>query len=64
MSCCKPHNASLEMTFYEGTEFPAEYRGDIFAAEHGSWNRPRGPVTKVIRVPLEKGRATENTRIF
>ena len=35
----QPHNASLEMAFYEGKQFPAEYEGDIFAAEHGSWNR-------------------------
>jgi glucose/arabinose dehydrogenase len=33
------HSASLEMTFYEGRQFPPEYHGDAFAAEHGSWNR-------------------------
>lgn len=47
-----PHNASLEMTFYEGKQFPAEYRGDIFAAEHGSWNRAVRVGYEVIRVPL------------
>jgi glucose/arabinose dehydrogenase len=52
------HNASLEMTFYEGTQFPAEYRGDIFAGEHGSWNKAVRTGYEVIRVPLEKGRAT------
>lgn len=31
----QPHNASLEMTFYEGNQFPQEYQGDIFASEHG-----------------------------
>jgi glucose/arabinose dehydrogenase len=30
------HWASLGMTFYNGSQFPAEYRGNIFAAEHGS----------------------------
>src|SRR3979411_113836 len=35
----QPHFASLEMVFYQGDQFPTEYRGDIFAAEHGSWNR-------------------------
>jgi glucose/arabinose dehydrogenase len=35
----QPHNASLEVTFYEGKQFPAEYQGDIFASEHGSWNK-------------------------
>jgi glucose/arabinose dehydrogenase len=53
----QPHNASLEMTFYEGTEFPAEYRGDIFAAEHGSWNKAVRTGYEVVRVPLENGHA-------
>ena len=53
----QPHNASLEMTFYQGTEFPAEYRGDIFAAEHGSWNKAVRTGYEVIRVPLENGHA-------
>ena len=54
----QPHNASLEMTFYEGQQFPTEYRGDIFASEHGSWNRAVRTGYEVIRVPLKKGRAT------
>ena len=33
------HVASLGMRFYTGDKFPAEYRGAIFIAEHGSWNR-------------------------
>jgi glucose/arabinose dehydrogenase len=47
----QPHNASLELTFYEGAQFPAAYRGDIFAAEHGSWNRANRTGYEVIRVP-------------
>lgn len=46
------HSASLEMLFYEGGQFPAAYRGDIFAAEHGSWNKAARTGYKVIRVPL------------
>ena len=34
-----PHVASLGMRFYTGDMFPAEYRNQIFIAEHGSWNR-------------------------
>jgi glucose/arabinose dehydrogenase/mono/diheme cytochrome c family protein len=49
-----PHNASLEMTFYEGKQFPAEYQGDIFACEHGSWNRSVRVGYEVIRVPLHQ----------
>jgi glucose/arabinose dehydrogenase len=54
-----PHNASLEMTFYDGKQFPAEYYGDIFASEHGSWNRSDRVGYEVIRVPLHHtGHAT------
>jgi glucose/arabinose dehydrogenase len=54
----QPHNASLEMTFYDGRQFPAGYRGDIFAAEHGSWNKAVRTGYEVIRVPLKEGHAT------
>src|SRR5579862_1437084 len=53
-----PHNASLGLTFYDGTEFPQEYRGDLFAAEHGSWNREHPAGHEVVRVPLDKGHAS------
>jgi glucose/arabinose dehydrogenase len=52
------HSASLCLTFYTGTQFPAEYRGEIFAAEHGSWNRSRRTGYKVISVPVPDGKAT------
>jgi glucose/arabinose dehydrogenase len=50
----QPHYASLEMLFYEGSEFPAEYRGDVFASEHGSWNRSVRAGYEVIRVPMHQ----------
>jgi len=53
-----PHFASLEMLFYEGKQFPAEYQGDGFAAEHGSWNRDIRSGYEVIRLPMKGGRAT------
>ncbi len=49
-----PHNASLEMTFYNGKQFPAEYQGDIFACEHGSWNRSVRVGYELIRAPLHQ----------
>ncbi len=52
------HSASLDLAFYTGDQFPDEYKGDIFAAEHGSWNRARRTGYKVIRVPLKDGKAT------
>ncbi|HXY07126.1 MAG TPA: PQQ-dependent sugar dehydrogenase [Terriglobales bacterium] len=48
------HNASLEFLFYQGKQFPAEYEGDIFAAEHGSWNKSVRAGYEVIRVPLHQ----------
>jgi len=56
----QPHSASLEMTFYPSSAsgpaaFPAEYRGDIFAAFHGSWNRTGRTGSKVVRVLLKDG---------
>lgn len=52
------HSASMEMTFYDGRQFPQEYRGDAFAAEHGSWNRSRRTGYKIIRVIMHDGRPT------
>ncbi|HHY85504.1 MAG TPA: sorbosone dehydrogenase family protein [Verrucomicrobia bacterium] len=52
------HMASLCMTFYTGTQFPPEYRGGAFAAEHGSWNRHQRVGYKVIYVPIQDGKAT------
>jgi glucose/arabinose dehydrogenase len=49
------HSASLGLTFYQGGNFPAEYRGDVFAAEHGSWNRSKRTGYKVIRIRLKDG---------
>jgi glucose/arabinose dehydrogenase len=52
------HSASLQMEFYTGRQFPAEYNGDAFAAEHGSWNRARRTGYKVIRIPSRGGTPT------
>ena len=53
------HSASLEMCFYTANTgpaaFPAEYNGDAFAAEHGSWNRSSRTGYKLIRVRLKDG---------
>lgn len=52
------HTASLQMTFYDGSQFPAEYKGDIFASQHGSWNRSVRSGYEVVRVPLKNGKAS------
>ena len=56
----QPHMASLGMTFYPTSKssFPAQYDGDGFAAEHGSWNRANRGGYEVIRIPMKNGKAT------
>jgi glucose/arabinose dehydrogenase len=49
------HSASLGLSFYGGSSFPPEYRGDAFAAEHGSWNRAKRTGYKVVRIRLKEG---------
>lgn len=52
-----PHIAALGMRFYNGDQFPEEYRGQIFIAEHGSWNRDQPLGYRVMLVRLENGKA-------
>ena len=52
------HVASIGMRFYSGTQFPPAYRGNIFIAEHGSWNRSSKVGYAVARVAIDaQGRA-------
>ncbi len=52
-----PHVAPLGVKFYTGTMFPPEYRGQIFIAEHGSWNRSKKIGYRVTLVRLDGNRA-------
>jgi glucose/arabinose dehydrogenase len=47
------HSAPLGLGFYAGSQFPAEYRNNIFVAFHGSWNRDVQTGYKVVRVKLD-----------
>ena len=49
------HSAPLGMVVYEGSQFPAEYKGDMFLALHGSWNRTTRTGAKVVRVFMKNG---------
>jgi glucose/arabinose dehydrogenase len=51
------HVAPLGMRFYTGSQFPAEYRNQIFIAEHGSWNRSSKSGYRVTMVRIENGKA-------
>jgi glucose/arabinose dehydrogenase len=50
------HSAPLGLVFYEGNQFPVEYRGDAFVSLHGSWNDGRPTGYKVVRVKFANGR--------
>lgn len=49
------HSAPLGLVFYDGAQFPPEYRGDGFVALHGSWNASRATGYMVARVPFRDG---------
>jgi glucose/arabinose dehydrogenase len=55
-----PHVAALGMRFYSGEGFPAEYRDNLFIAEHGSWNRSKKIGYRVARVVVEGGRVVKH----
>ena len=58
-----PHVAALGMRFYTGSQFPAEYRNNIFIAEHGSWNRSTKIGYRIKRVVLE-GNTVARQEVF
>jgi len=50
------HSSLLDLVFYEGDQFPAEYKGSLFVALKGSWNRSVPTGYKLVRVPFKDGR--------
>ena len=50
------HSAPLGLVFYEGGQFPPDYKGDAFVALHGSWNSGAPTGYKVVRVKFANGR--------
>ena len=50
------HSSALDLVFYEGEQFPAEYKGHAFVALKGSWNRSEPTGYKVVRVPFKDGK--------
>ncbi len=52
------HVAPLGLAFYDREAFPEAYRGDLFIAFHGSWNRSEPVGYKIVRLPLEGSRVT------
>ena len=60
----QPHSASLQMLFYDGKQFPPDYAGNIFAAQHGSWNREPRTGYAVIHVPMRGTAAVGDYEYF
>src|SRR5262249_10366948 len=54
-----PHVAALGARFYTGTQFPAEYKNNLFIAQHGSWNRSSKIGYRVTRVIIDGGKARQ-----
>ena len=54
----QPHSAPLGLSFNPGGNFPAEWKGDGFAALHGSWNRSLRTGYKIVRLPFKNGKPT------
>ena len=54
----QPHSAPLQISFYTGQQFPADYRGSAFVTLHGSWNRANRTGYKVVRAIVKDGKPT------
>jgi glucose/arabinose dehydrogenase len=58
------HAADLGLTFYTGNRFPAKYRGGIFSAQHGSWNRTEPIGARVMFTSLKPDGTADKTEVF
>jgi glucose/arabinose dehydrogenase len=58
------HAADLGMTFYSGRMFPQKYRGGIFSAQHGSWNRTKPVGARVMFTSLKEDGTADKTEPF
>lgn len=58
------HAADLGMTFYTGKMFPAKYRGGIFSAQHGSWNRTTPVGARVMFTAVNEDGTVGETTVF
>jgi glucose/arabinose dehydrogenase len=52
------HSAPMQIAFYDGDTFPADYKGSAFVTMHGSWNRAQRSGYKVVRLLFENGKPT------
>jgi glucose/arabinose dehydrogenase len=59
-----PHVAALGVMFYTGDMFPAEYKNELFVAQHGSWNRSNPLGYRIGLVHVHNGESASGQRIF
>ena len=58
------HHAPLQFAFYTGKQFPASYRGGMFLAEHGSWNRSIPVGARIMFTTLKSDGTADKTEVF
>lgn len=58
------HAADLGMTFYTGRQFPQMYRGGVFVAQHGSWNRTDPIGARVMFTSVNDDGTVGETKVF
>jgi glucose/arabinose dehydrogenase len=59
-----PHAADLGLMFYTGTMFPQQYRGGIFSAQHGSWNRTKPVGARIMFTPVKADGTADKPQVF
>ena len=58
------HAADLGLAFYTGSQFPAKYRGGLFSAQHGSWNRTTPIGARIMFTSLKADGTADKTEVF
>ena len=58
------HAADLGLAFYTGSQFPAKYRGGLFSAQHGSWNRTKPIGARIMFTSLKGDGTADKTEVF
>jgi glucose/arabinose dehydrogenase len=58
------HAADLGLAFYTGSQFPEKYRGGVFTAQHGSWNRTDPVGARVLFHTLKEDGTFDKTEVF
>jgi glucose/arabinose dehydrogenase len=58
------HAADLGLVFYTGNQFPQQYRGGIFVAQHGSWNRTKPVGARIMFTPVKQDGTADKPQVF